>query len=266
MLRTPALLSGIWDGDLVFLRFTGDNWLPVLPLATAALLGLAAWRGVLAARGRAPLGRADRLLLVFLAAYLLMLLLASPALSLRYFSLLALLAPVALVWLAGPLMDRGPRSRLVVQLVLCAVVLLNGLYLAGNYFFAFARSGGAPAVFALGQRLTETSNHFLRTDLLHRQLVQRGVRRVLATHFIVGPLRVHDREHGRLRFDELQPGEPVPEGGGGRTALVYYNGIMVRQGRRFDLRGEVVIEARDGRRFVRSPLFSQNFLVYVQEP
>lgn len=266
LLWSPALLAGLWDGDLVFRRFTGDCWLPVLPHATAALLGLVAWRAVLAVRGRAPLSRADWLLLQFLAAYLLLLLLSSPALSLRYFSLLALLATVALVWLAGPIMERGRRSRLVVQLILCAVVLLNGVYLAGNYFYAFMRTGGAPSVFPLGRRLTETSNHFVRTDLLYRQLVEQRVEQVLATHFIVGPLRVHDRANGRLRFDELQPGEPVPRVGVGRTALVFYNGPMVRDGRRFDMRGRDVIEAAGGERFVRSPLFTRGFLVFIQEP
>jgi len=174
-LWSPALLSGLWDGDLIFHRFTGGCWLPVLPLASAAVLALALWRGGLHLRGRAPLSRIDAVVLLFVPLYLLLLLLVSPALSLRYFSLLLLLGPLVMVSLAGPIMDRGRGARLLVQAGLCAVVLLNGSYLAGNYFFSFSRSGGSPAVFSLGRRLTETSNHFVHTDMLYEQLLGRGV-------------------------------------------------------------------------------------------
>ena len=268
VLWSPALLRGLWDGELVYQRFAGGSLMPVVPYASAALAVLALWRGVLHLTRRAPLRRAEGWILLFALLYLLLLLLVSPALSLRYFSLLLLLLPLVLVALAEPMMDRGGRSRLLVQLILCAVVLLNGLYLAGNYFFAFSRSGGAPAMFSLGQRLTETSNHFVRTDLLYDQLVSRDVGLVMGTHFIVGPLRVHDRQQARLRFDEFQPGELVPVASPGswpqRTALVFYNGLMIRRGQTHDLRPRRVIHSR-GRRFLKDPLFTQNFLVFIND-
>ena len=267
-LWSPVLLAGMWDGDLIYQRFAGGCWLPVAPHATAALLGLALWRGALALRGHAPPGRADGLLALGSLLYLALLLLVSPALSLRYFSLLLLLLPLSLVWLAGPIMDRGRGSRQVVQGVLCAVVLLNGLYLAGNYFFAFSRSGGSPALFPLGQRLTETSNHFLRTDLLYTQLTGQGVDLVMGTHFIIGPLGAHDLPRARLRLEEFQPGEQVPAPPPGvapqKTALVYYAGPMVRKGKVFDLRPRSAVVA-GGRRFLRAPFFDRNFLVFIHE-
>ena len=267
-LWSPLLLSGLWDGGLIYQRFAGACLLPVVPYASAALLALALWRAALHLTRRAPLTVTEVAAPLLVSLYLVLLLVVSPALSLRYFSLLLLLLPVVLVVLAGPIMDRGARSRLVVQGVLCAVVLLNGLYLAGNYFFAFSKSGGAVAVFPLGQRLTETSNHFVRTDLLYPQLVQRGVDLVMGTHFIVGPLAVHDRQRGRLRFEEFQPGEqapPAPPGvTPGSTALVFYNGPMVHGGETFDMRPRQVIISR-GRRFVRAPLFTRNFLVFIHK-
>ena len=261
----PVLLSGLWDGELVYQRFAGGNLLVVLPLASAALLLLILGRGLLLRR--TPPAPAELWLWLFLLLHGLALLLITPALSLRYYALLVQLLPLAVVALAAPLMAHGRWPRRLVQLLLGLMICANGAYLAANYFYAFAIRGGTPAVFSLGQRLTETSNHFVRTDLLYRQLRQRRVKLVLGTHFIIAPLRIHDRSRSLL-FDEFLPGDPIPRLPAplsGRVALLFYAGPMVNDGKSLDMRTRRIIRSR-GRSFSRDPGFTRNFLVYIHEP
>lgn len=249
----PRVLAGVLDGDLVYQRFVGGRVVPVLPYLVAALVVLAFLR---LRPGTPRVAPRERALLVALGVLLLATVAITPRLSLRYFLLPALGGIV--------LLARLQRGR-VVALVAAA----NLTYLGVDYFFAFARSGGALSHFSLGSRLVETSDHFVRTDRLWRELRARGVEAVLGDNFIVWPLEVEARAEGAPV--ELYLGPPVAALPADarhlkkRTAVVFYAGPTFIHGGLEDppatdelLAGEV--------RFRRQAGFDPHFLVYIAEP
>jgi hypothetical protein len=263
----PGVLAGGLDGGLVYQRYVGGSWIPVLPYASAALLLLIALRGL--QRGDAGPGRRELALGLFVVLLADLLVVISSGLSLRYFLMNLYFAPLLLAALAAPLLAAGaPTARRIARATLAAVVALNVFYVGTNYFFAFSRTGGASSVFPIGKRLLETSNHFMRSDRLYAQLVERGIETVLAKDFIALPLRAYDLERGLLRTLEFPPSQPPPLAPlleGRRVAVVYYNGPEVYRRRAWDLRGRERIQVGPVS-LRRDPGFDPNFLVFVPEP
>lgn len=255
----PVAFAGMVDGGLMFQRVTGERLVPVIPYVSLVLLGLG---GLCAWRMRwTSLRPIDRAMLVGWLAMPVMALLIAPQLSLRFLELPALAASYALVRFArsAPRLGRG---------VLAAVLVLQVGYVTTDYFWAYARSGGRLGHFPLGARLTENSNHFVRTDRLYRQLVAAGVREVIADQFIVLPLKAYDIPFRRLDIRRFEPGKVTVEAAAprvpaGPTAVIAY-GIRGTGGT--DHLG-ALLDAGDlsaGEfRYVRASGFDPNFVVFL---
>jgi hypothetical protein len=205
----PGVLESALDGGLVYRRFVGENAIPVLPYAVLALFALAVvrWR----ARGVAPRVTIERLLLRFVVSSLVLIGLVAPRWSLNY------LAPslVALVLLAFVSLARlhatGVVRPRVTAVLVALLVAMNLGYLAVSYYGRFRATGGAVSRFAVGRRVVETSDHFVRTDALYDALTRRGVRLVFADLFIAEPLRVYDLDRGAFRvLARWHPNLPLP--------------------------------------------------------
>ncbi|HEY8154547.1 MAG TPA: hypothetical protein VII72_10510 [Myxococcota bacterium] len=263
----PGVLAGGLDGGLLYQRFVGGSWIPVLPYATGALLlvtGLRLWRG----RGQRP-ERRELALVAFVVILADLTVVLTPALSLRYFLFVFLFAPLLLAALAAPLLAaREARTRWIARATLASVLALNVGYVTVNYFVAFLRTGGSSSVFPLGRRQLETSNHFLRTDLLYAQLRERGIEIVLAKDFIVLPLAGYDIAHAALRTVKIPPDRPPPLEPlleGRPAAVVYYAGPEVYRGRVWDLRGRESLQVGP-LTLPRDDSFDPHFLVFVSRP
>jgi 4-amino-4-deoxy-L-arabinose transferase-like glycosyltransferase len=261
-----GVLAGGLDGGLLYQRFVGGSWLPVVPYASGALLlvlALRLWRG----RGRRP-ARRELALVAFAVLLADLVVVVTPGLALRYFLAVFLFAPLLLASLAAPLLGAGDAlTRGLARGALAAVLALNVLYVSANYFVAFERTGGASSVFPLGKRQLETSNHFMRTDRLYAQLVERGIATVMAKDFIALPLAVYDLPRGALRVVEfalgrrLEPG-PLPPDARLPAAVVYYAGPEVYRKRSWDPpRGETLELGPLTLR--RDASFDPHFLVFV---
>ena len=96
--------------------------------------------------------------------------------------------------------------------LLAAVIALDLTYVLVDFHVAFARTGGRPAVFPLGSRLDETSDHFMRTDRLYQQLADRRVQGVLADHFLATTLAYHELVEGRGVMLGVLPVRALPRG------------------------------------------------------
>jgi len=263
----PGVLAGGIDGGLLYQRFVGGCWLPVVPYATGALIliaGLRLWHG----RTRRPEPR-ELALVAFVVLLAGLTVVLTPAFSLRYFLFVFLFAPLLLAALAAPLLAaREARTRWLARATLASVLALNVGYVTTNYFVAFLRTGGSSSVFALGTRLIETSNHFLRSDRLYAQLRERGIEIVFAKEFIALPLAAYDLDRAALRIVELPLSQLPPLESllaGRAAAVVYYAGPESYQNGVWDRRGQESLQVgpltlpRDGS-------FDPNFLVFVSRP
>jgi hypothetical protein len=197
----------------------------VAPYAVVLLLVLAVsrWR----TRRLAPLLAIERRLLRFVVASLVIIGLAAPRWSLNYLapSLLALLL-LAFVWLSR-MKEAGVLRLRAAAPFIGLLVAANVAYLAVNYYGRFRATGGTVGRFAVGRRVVETSNHFVRTDVLYDALSRRGVRLVFADLFIAEPLRVYDLDRGAFRvLERWHPNLPLPAelaaAGGEAAAVVFY--------------------------------------------
>jgi hypothetical protein len=151
------------------------------------------------------------------------------------------------------------------------LILGNVAYVATNYYYGFASTGGVPSVFPLGKQRIETSNDFVRSDTLVEQLIGRGVAVVVAKDsIVVSLLAYHWLAASEQRFSGLivPPGalpEPSPELATVPAALVYHNGLMtVSSSRAYDPRGTDVLMV-GSERFVRDDSFDPHFLVYLSD-
>ena len=260
-----SVMSGALNGNLLYRRFTGQELWTVVPYATLALIALAAIR-ILAVRW--ALDRAERAALWAAVAALVLTALCTPQYSLRYF-----MAAVwtVLLWLfvtALAVRQRGSlRAGRIAVGLLAAVVVLNLVYVLVDFHVAFARTGGRPALFRLGSRLTETSNHFMRTDRLYRQLADRGLKGVMANNFIAWPLAYEELVGHRglavapLPVERLPEQEQLPPDTG--FALVYYAALDGQpRPPAFDFVHAEEVEA-GGLVFRRDPAFDPNFRVFL---
>ena len=138
-------------------------------------------------------------------------------------------------------------------------------YVGLNYFYSFAVSGGRTAVFPVGHRLVETSDHFIRTDRLHDELVAHNVQAVFADNLITWPLRFYDLETPHFRTGTFDAGDADARSAG-TAAIVVYNGPVPAGGHDvMDARGHDAIVWGDAT-FRLDPAFDAHFLVYLRRP
>jgi hypothetical protein len=265
----PRVLSGMWDGRLLYQRFVGENFLPVVPYISFVFLGILLAR--LALARRIPFTKLDRSVLLCWVTLILAITMISNHLSLRYFIMPVYLVPFLIAWLAAPFLDRLEANgiRRWIPFVLGGVVLLNCCYLGSNYYYAFLRSGGTISYFRLGKNFIEKSNHFLRTDRLYDQLTAKGIRIVFTEGFIEKPLAAYDVEKSALKFINTDyhkriPGHPVlwKE----KSAIVCYN-LSADSITGKEFAGPLKKPEFVGRvpRYELDPSFDPHFLVWVAE-
>lgn len=260
----PFILAGMLDGGLLFQRVAGERLLPVIPHASVALV-VCACLAFRHGRG-ASWSPIDRAILAAALVLPLVTVLIAPRLALRYFQLPALLLPYALARFA----QAAFIPRFAAGL-LAAMLALQVGYLATNYFWAFARSGGRLSDFAIGWTMVETSNHLVRTDRLYRELVAAGVRGVIGDPFTARPLAALDIPSGRLSVRlveawELATVAAAPDPAAGPIAIVGH----ARDGA---ARKDHLSDRRDaeqfdigGYRYRRAPGFDPRFVVFLGTP
>ena len=220
------VLAGVLDGRLVYLRFTGQELVTVIPYVSLAIGAVVVLRA-LAARG--PLDRAERALLAGAVASLVATVAIAPALAVRYFSFTVWSVQLWLFVTVLRVRQRAsPRLGRLAAGLLGTVIVCNLVYVTVNFHVAFARTGGRPAVIPLGTRFLETSDHFMRTDRLYRELTGRGIRGAAAEEFIATPLAYYEQQERRglalgvLPVERFPPPDRLPHDDG--LALVYYEG------------------------------------------
>lgn len=256
----PSVLIGMLDGGVIFQRFTGERLVPVIPYFSFALVGLGCANWWYASGLR--LAPVDRAMLVGWIAMPVLILLITPGLSLRYFQFPALITSYAIVRFAQSCHSAIGRS------VLAAVLVLQVGYVAVDYFWAFARSGGRLSNFSLGSRLMETSNHFVRTDNLYRQLVAAGVTDVYAEPLLIWPLASYDIVFHHFAVFILDPRNVAavsPTSAARRPAIIAYNApSLIGSQSTADL---TILHQLDigPFRFKRRLEFEQKFIVLIGE-
>ena len=257
----PVLIGRLLDGDLLFLRTTGQVLLPVVPFLSAALAVFGA-RQLLVRPW--SLSRLDRALLVAFLASLVLTVLISPGLAPRYFVLHGLAAVYLLVRLVTAWVQAGPVRRIAAHAVLAGLAAIQAAYVGVDYLAAFRRSGGLDATFPIGFRLVETSSHFMRTDGLHAALATAGLTDIRAGNFLAWPLAVHDLEARRLRIrfrgHGTWPPESLPEPASpAAAALVFYASEPAPGGGTAGEASHILI---GGRRLDRAAGFDPRFAVF----
>jgi hypothetical protein len=265
----PGLLLGMVDGDLLYQRFVGGSLLWVMPTFSGALLLLVLLRGYLGAfRVQSGYVALATGLLVSVAFTTLI----APTLALRYFEVPVLLMLYCLVRLAkscqvsARLQSRPALVQRAVTLLLSCVVVSQVVYVTVNYFYAHRTTGGQVSVFALGTRLKETSNHFIRSDRLYAELVARNVRAVFADNLVRWPLDYYDGERATLETAEIWELERIVVPNDALSAIVAYNGPTSYSGKEvvdLSARGELFI---GNSRFTRATGFDAHFLVWLHDP
>jgi 4-amino-4-deoxy-L-arabinose transferase-like glycosyltransferase len=260
--QTPAILRGMLDGDLLFQRFAGEQQVAVMPFFTLALLALVA-TALYQRPGK--LARADRALLAAFAATIVIITTMAPWLALRYYEIPALCAPYVLVRLALYCAERPGWAGRLGTTVLPVVAAAQLFYVGVDYFQSQRASGGKLSVFPLGTRLTETSNHFVRTDALYAQLLAAGVQTIFADSLLGLSIVQYDLEAQRLRLVAHAGGPWLPEHG--IAARVFYNGPTPIAGglRMIDARGTEDIPLH-GQHFKLDRSFDDHFLVFIYRP
>lgn len=240
LFELPRVIVGLWDGSLLYRRFTGENFVPVLPYATFLIVFVLFWpflfwltRKVKPLFASYPL-RKDSIthfLGLVLIIHFILVSIAVPYLSERWFELNFLLGICLLAWMTEPLF-MAPRNTTRFYFATVGHLLFIGLnifYLSLNYFYAFSQSKGRLAVFSMGIRSLETSNHFIDKTALQEQLELNQIQTV-ATDNLTGwalladPLIYLKPRYRVIGFrdpDLLPPSSEFH----GKSAIVFMNGL-----------------------------------------
>lgn len=223
LVEWPALFMSVAHGDILFRRFTGQ-----LTMGTPDILVLLVAGGLFAAWTDTPRG-ALRQLVVFGVALLTATLVISPNNADRYF-LLPLYTLPPLVAATFVRLWKTPRWETAKTVTFGVFVCFQLTRTGINYFVTQAGSGGHISAFALGSQI-ETSNHFIRTDHLYRQLVSLNARHVDGEFFIAEPLRFYDlsERHFDMVTTEDRPDDAGVSGTAGDrdregTYTIFYRG------------------------------------------
>jgi hypothetical protein len=266
VIYAPRLLGRILDGDILFLRFTGETLLPVMPFFSVPLVVLAVWA---AYRFGFRLSSLDRALLVSFVTSFVLLVLITHHLSLRYFELHAMACCYVLIRLVDTMRrdNQWASWRGSIGLLPAAVLSLQVTYLGINYFWSFSQSAGRERDFPVGMRLVETSKHFIPTARLYEQLSAAGVRVAFGQEMICWPMAAADIGHDRLsthaaRSHRLINPNATNSAPAGSVAMIYYATDKDKYDPNFDPISTSQI--RIGTRiFARNNTFDPKFAVYI---
>lgn len=206
LVELPALLGQVWQGDVVALRVVGRVAAGQLPWAQAALVlgGCSLLAAALDVGGRARRARLVLGAAVSLAACTAVVV---PAQAERYLLLSVLVLPWVVsegLGAAGGVL--GPRGRPFATVACLVLAACQMAFAYGNVLQPLRARGAVATSYRFGPE-TLTSAHALDTQALYGALIERGIQRVAAHHFIAAPLRFYDLLHGRLVVDELPPHE-----------------------------------------------------------
>jgi 4-amino-4-deoxy-L-arabinose transferase-like glycosyltransferase len=243
----PSILVRLLDGSLLYRRFVGEVSIPVWPWMSA--LTVIACGGLWLTRKEASF-RFGRFLLTLALILPVATAMITPRYADRYFFFALLIVPAII---ATGLQGLEERFRIRPALVSGIVILVtagNVLMIWENYFSAFSMTGGRLGVFPMGDRLMETSDHFVSVEKLSEQLVRAGVGQIVADEPIMLSLSYYSQRQAR----------PL----GLKRAVVTYNGPNTWAG---PVTTPPPVESfeEEGRRFVHRPDFDSHFKVYIED-
>lgn len=253
----PMFIGRLMDGDLLFLRTTGQLVLAVLPLMS---LSLAAFGALSLLRRPWTIGQVDRGLIVALLASLVLTFIITPQLSLRYFSLHAMVAIYLLVRLVAAWSEAGAGRRIAAHTLLGTLVIVQAAYVTTNYLVAFRRTGGLETTFQIGFRLRETSSHFVRSDGLYRDLGAAGIREVYSNDLLAWSLAAYDLPHRTIAGRSIGGGQWPPQPAQpASAAIIFFASERMPDGQSAgDATGLLV----GGQTLVRAAGFDRRFAVF----
>jgi 4-amino-4-deoxy-L-arabinose transferase-like glycosyltransferase len=243
----PSILTRLLDGSLLYRRFVGELSIPVWPWMSA--LAVIACGGLWLTRKEGSF-RFGRFLLTLALVLPVATAMITPRYADRYFFFALLIVPAII---AIGLHGLAERFRIRPALVSGIVILVsagNALMIWENYFAAFSMTGGGLGVFPMGDRLMETSDHFVSVQKLSEQLVREGVGQIVADEPIMLSLSYYSRREARSL--------------GLKRAVVTYNGPNTWAG---PVTTPPPVESfeEQGRRFVHRPDFDPHFKVYIED-
>ena len=254
MTAIPGVLAGLWDGPLLYLRFTGLEPDILLPVTTLLIVAAIAVR-VFGIAGGARFQAVELLPPLALAIAIAILVLITPAFSLRYFVLPSALLVVTIARLFSRGLEGSPTAVKVAAVV--AITLACGWHLVGQDRWLdkpTLEGRNACVVFPLGKRLSETSCHFTDVTDLYNYLIDRRVFEITTPVYIAAPLAVLDRKFQRLTLHSIDEGLPK----NGRIALVVYDAPMAAGNEGPDLR-----KAKSVAGLARQDDSPRNFIVFM---
>ncbi len=253
----PVFVGRLMDGDLLFLRTTGQLVLAVLPFMS---LSLAAFGAMALLRRPWTIGRVDRGLIVAFLASLVLTFIITPQLSLRYFALHATVAIYLLVRLVAAWSEAGAGRRIVAHALLGTLAIAQAAYVTTNYLVAFRRTGGLETTFQIGFRLRETSSHFVRSDGLYRDLGAAGIREVYGNDLLAWSLAAYDLPHRTIAGRSIGGGQWPPQPAQpASAAIVFFASETMPDGR---IAGDASGLLVGGQTFVRAAGFDPRFAVF----
>ena len=243
----PSILVHLLDGSLLYQRFVGELRIPVWPWMSA--LALIACAGLWLTRKEASF-RFGRFLLTLAVILPIATAIITPRYADRYFFVALMIVPAIIATGLQAIEERFKIRPMIVSGIVILVSVGNALMIWENYFSSFSMTGGKLGVFPVGDRLMDTSDHFVSVEKLNEQLVREGVGQIVADEPIMLSLSYY-------RQREARPW-------GSKWAFVTYNGPTTWAG---PVTTPPLVESfqEKGIRFVHRPNFDPHFKVYIED-
>jgi hypothetical protein len=186
----PALLLEIAHGDILYKRCAGQlmQKSPNLILLILVIAVTLRW-GIRLRMQRESKGYGFSVIIFGIALFVGTLFLC-PSNSDRYFLLILYLIPLACTWAFHEISQISALKGFFPLIIILFVLLQLGRT-GLNYFYSQIETGGRSSAFLMGSQV-ETSNHFMRSDLLYRDLVSRGAKVIYTESLLAWPLQFYD--------------------------------------------------------------------------
>ncbi|MBM4055445.1 MAG: hypothetical protein FJ264_12450 [Planctomycetes bacterium] len=260
----PGILNKVLNGGLLYNLFVGRVEYYVVPYITIAFFSLLGYR--ILCRQQFKFSQAECFLFLFTLFLVFFTILVAPNFSPHYFLLPVYSFTVLLSLLSKPLIAHGNNwMKSVSYGLLGIIVAFNIFYVATNYFISYRKTGGNLSIFSIGNRVTTTSNCWVQTYDLFRQLKEKGVKVVFTDLSIRSPLYILDTDNSIPEFADYDRIPRSVSALKNNVAVIFYNGInLVRKNRytppdsgtiRY---GEVLYEADSS--------FDKHFKVFLAGP
>lgn len=219
----PSLLLQLAHGDILYQRFAGQVIWKTPNLVLIILIAALVARFTNKRRDPLQLNRFGMATLVFAVALFLGTLLLCPSNSDRYFLLVLYLVPLLLAFGLAEIFQISslrPLAPFIFAMLIFVQLGRTGV----NYFYSQATTGGRPSSFFLGSQ-EETSNHFLRTDLLYQELASQSAKTIHAESLLAWPLEFYDLDNHcftNVVTEDLTPTKPATRIHSADTLAVLY--------------------------------------------